>query len=156
PVDRSADVGDHLVRLPVDKFTRDLIRLGDLEDERSKLSQTARGNVARVERTGEGDGVGRTEMGRNEPLEHRVRATAVRSPRGGGAGGEPEGARAIHHVAAHRAERGKARLAPVRRDTDAVHARATSDGDAPPTLRTGAQDRIRVVPDYDLGRPPAF
>ncbi len=56
-------------------------------------------------------------------------------------------------VAGDRAERREADGAPVRGDADRVDAAAADDRDTPPAVRTGAQQRQRVVLDDQARRP---
>jgi hypothetical protein len=56
-------------------------------------------------------------------------------------------------VAGDRAERREAEGAPVRGDADRVDAAAAYHGDTPPAVRSGAQERERVVLHDEARRP---
>ena len=95
------------------------------------------------------------EVRRHELLERRSRPAPVLAARR-----RPHGCRAdvlaAAPVAADVAERGKARLASVGREAEAVDAGAADDGDAPAAVGAGAEHGERVVRDLDAVGPAAL
>ena len=108
---------------------------------------------AEVDRLGQLARRSRPEVRWNGVLERRLRAAAVLAARRGHQRGETDVVAAAP-VAGDRPERGEAGVPSVRRDADAVDARAADDGHAPAVLSAGSQHRERVVVD-DRARGPA-
>src|SRR5581483_8275622 len=144
---------DDLVGEAVDDRRGDRILSGLREHERRQLEYTPLRDQLAVHRLGELLRRAQAEVARDEPLEARLRAAPVLAPGRGEDGGEADVAPAAP-VAGDRAERRKPRVAPVRRDADAVDARTAYDGDAPSLLGARAQDGEGVVLD-ERPRGPA-
>jgi hypothetical protein len=94
------------------------------------------------------------EVRRDESLEHALRASSVLTTGRRADGRQADRPRTVHRVAADRAERGKASVASVRGDADAVHPGPARDSDAPAIRASCPQDREGVVPNDDVGAPP--
>jgi len=95
------------------------------------------------------------EVGGDEALERRARPAPVLAPRRRRGSGEAHVV-AASPVTGRRAEGGKAGMAAVGRNSDAVDPRAAHDCDAPASFRARAEDGEGVVPDGDLLGPAAL
>ena len=152
---RGPDEGDNLGRLQVDDPGCDGVRLGCIEDDRRELSEPARRNSPRMDLARELDRRRASEVLRNDPLEHGLRAPPVLAPSRRADSRQADRARAVHRVAADRPERSETHVPPVRADTDAVHSGPARDCDAPAARAPGAQDGEGVVADDDFAGPAA-
>ena len=150
------DEGDDLCRLSIDDLRSDGVTLGCLEDERREFAEPGPGNPSAVNLTSELDRRRATEVLRDESLEAGLRAAAVLAAGRRGDGRQTDRAPAVHLVAADLTERGKAHVAPVRTDADAIHSGSAGDRDAPTSRASRPQDGEGVVPDVDVGGPAAW
>ena len=153
---RGADEGDDLRRLPIDDLGGDGVTLGCLEDERREFAEPGQGILPPIDRTCELDRGRAHEVLRDESFEFGLRAAAVLAAGRRGDCRQADRAPTVHRVAADLTERGKAHMAPVRADADAVHSGSASDRDAPTARASRPQDGEGVVPDVDVGGPAAW
>ena len=153
PVGRRAGEGDDLRDQPLDDRPRRSVVGGRAHHDRRELDRAAALRAGRRGSTGaSSSGVATPKCAGTSRSSTVRRPPAVLAPSGGADRGEPDVVAAAP-VAGDVAERGEANVPPVRADTDAVHAGAAGDGDAPAALGARAEHGERVVADPRAVRP---
>ena len=146
---------DHLVGELLHDPGRDIVPRGLGENDRRELDHAALRDPPSVDLLGERSRAVEPEVPRHGVLEARARPASVLAPGGYPERLEPDVVPAAP-VAGDPAERREPNPAAVRRDADAVDARAADDRDAPAALGARAKDRECVVPDVHVVSPAAL